>query len=65
MHAVIDAPTVELTPTGVEISHLRESPITALTGAHDRVSLWEPFALHVDSDSIHLFDLETGNALAA
>jgi len=65
VHAVIDAPTVELTPTGVEISRRRESPITALTGAHDRVSLWEPFALRVDSNSIHLFDLETGTALVA
>ncbi len=65
VHALIDAPSVELTSTGVEISGGRESPITAFTGAHDHVSLWEPFALRVDSSSIHLFDLETGDALAA
>ena len=65
VHALIDAPTVELTPSGVEISHRRESPITAFTDAHDAVSLWEPFALHVDSAAIHVFDLETGDALAA
>jgi multiple sugar transport system ATP-binding protein len=65
VHALIDAPTVELTSTGVEISHRRESPIAAFTSARDPVSLWEPFALRVDSAAIHAFDLETGDALAA
>lgn len=65
VHALIDAPTVELTADGVEISHCRESPVTALTRAHEPVSLWEPFALHVDGEAIHVFDLDTGLALAA
>ena len=65
VHALIDAPTVEFTSTGVEISRRRESPITAFTDAHDVVSVWEPFALRVDSSAIHLFDLETGDAIAA
>lgn len=65
VHALIDAPTVELTPTGVEIGQRRESPITAFAGPHDSVGLWEPFALRADSTAIHAFDLETGNAFAA
>ena len=65
VHALIDAPTVELTAAGVEICRRRESAITAFIGAHAAVSLWEPFALHVDSSAIHLFDLDTGDALAA
>jgi len=65
VHALVDAPTVELTATGIEISRGRESPIAAFTGAHDAVSLWEPFALRVDTAAIHAFDLATGHALAA
>jgi multiple sugar transport system ATP-binding protein len=65
VHALIDAPTVELTATGVEICRGRESAISAFVGAHATVSLWEPFALHVDTAAIHLFDLDTGDALAA
>jgi multiple sugar transport system ATP-binding protein len=65
VHALIDAPTVELTATGVEICHRRETAISAFVSAHDAVSLWEPFALHVDSAAIHLFDLDTGDALTA
>jgi multiple sugar transport system ATP-binding protein len=65
VHALIDAPTVESTSTGVAISHRRESSITASIGAHDPVSLWEPLRLRVDSAAIHVFDLETGRALAA
>jgi multiple sugar transport system ATP-binding protein len=52
VHALIDAPTVELTASGVEIS----------TG---RVDLFAPFTLRVDCSAIHLFDLETGHAVAA
>lgn len=65
VHALIDAPTVEVTSTGVEISRRRESPITAFADAHDPVSLWEPFALRVDSAAVHIFDLGTGRAIAA
>ncbi len=65
MHALIDAPTVELTATGVEICRRRETAISAFVSAHTAVSLWEPFSLHVDNAAIHLFDLDTGDALAA
>jgi multiple sugar transport system ATP-binding protein len=65
VHAVVSAPTVDLTPQGVEISDRRETAITAFAGAHDAISLWEPFTLRIDSHAIHLFDLETGQTLAA
>ena len=65
VHALIDAPTVELTASGIEVSTDRESPIAAFTDAHDHVDLFAPFALRVDSAAIHLFDLETGNSMAA
>lgn len=64
VHALIDAPTVESTPSGLEISTDRESPITAFIGAHDHIGLFEPFALRVDTSTIHLFDVETGASLA-
>ena len=65
VHAVVSAPTVDLTPQGVEISDRRETAITAYAGADDAISLWEPFTLRIDSHAIHLFDLETGQTLAA
>jgi len=65
VHAVISAPTVAYTSEGVEISEHRESAVTTFAGAHDAVSLWEPFALHIDGTAVHLFDLDTGKSLAA
>ena len=64
VHALIDAPTVDSTASGLEISTDRESPITAFIGAHDHIGLFEPFALRVDTSTIHLFDVETGASLA-
>ncbi len=65
VHASVDAPSVSVTSNGIEVVHSHASPITAVAGSHESFNLWEPFALRIETGAIHLFDLESGRALAA
>ena len=47
----------------VNVSNMREAPITAFTSNNDVLDLWQPFAMAIDARSVHVFDLESGLSL--
>jgi multiple sugar transport system ATP-binding protein len=59
----IDAPRIVQHAGHVEVRDERRSTIVMAVGLHDDVSLWEPFPVEIDSERIHLFDLDTGNRI--
>lgn len=65
VHAVISATGVTSSPDGACVSGEREAPITAFTSSDEAPDLWEPFAMAIDAQSLHFFDLDTGRSLAA
>ena len=65
VNAVISAPSVTATSSGVHVSHAREGRITAFTRSDDVLDLWEPFAMGIDASAVHLFDLDSGRSLDA
>ena len=59
----IDAPRIAQRTDHVEVRDERRSTILASAGLHDDVSLWEPLRVEIDTDRIHLFDLDTGDRI--
>ncbi|MGB3736430.1 MAG: ABC transporter ATP-binding protein [Ilumatobacter sp.] len=63
VNAVIDAPGVTASASGIRVNRTRESPITAFTSGDDVLDLWQPFSMGLDARSVHLFDLASGVSL--
>ncbi|MEO6125344.1 MAG: hypothetical protein ABIR32_16695 [Ilumatobacteraceae bacterium] len=63
VHATIDAPLVRQTDDGVEVGHDLTSMVVASMDPRHRVQVGDRVALTVDTSRIHLFDMDTGNAI--
>lgn len=63
VHAVISAPAVTATSSGVVVSEDREAAVTAFADSSSALDLWAPFEMELDARSVYLFDLSTGLAL--
>ena len=61
--ARIDAPRVTHTDKGVVVSEDSSSEIHVSLPAWDVVDIWKPLPLSIDTIAIHIFDLESGEAI--
>ena len=66
VHLVIDAPAVTVTEDGsqVVISDHPFSTLSLLAPLDERPGLWAPIRVGIAPDGLHLFDLESGKAIA-
>ena len=63
VHASIDSPSVRQNDDGVQIGKDPSAMIIASMDPRDRVQVGDRVALTVDTSRIHLFDIETGDAI--
>jgi len=63
VHATIEAPLVRQTDDGVEVGKDLTSMIVASMDPRHKVQVGDRVALEVDTSRIHLFDLDSGDAI--
>jgi len=69
IHTSVDAPAVHIdddpdqTDSAPSVASHHRSTIASIAHSDDRVDMWQPDEMFVDTDDIHLFDLDTGRSL--
>jgi multiple sugar transport system ATP-binding protein len=64
VHATVESPSVRAVDDGVEISDKPDSMIIASLDPRRSVEMGQRLTLTVDTNRVHLFDLESGEAIA-
>jgi len=59
----LDAPAVNVSNLGVTVGHEQRSTVVMSIDPDVEINRWEPLRVTVDLDRVHLFDLESGDAL--
>ena len=63
VHVALDAECAIPTEFGIELDRERAS-IAVVTELGQPLTMWEPLGLELDLSKVHLFDLDTGAAVA-